>query len=171
MTGTFEYEKGDKRSLPDFNVFFRHQATYPFYSDCIWYLTQMRRWGQISEPKENEWYFETARSIYLPEVWLKAANALVDDGLADVVVVAVVALEADPSRETLTRDLPEGIDVTVACGGADTEGEPMPEAAPAMTAAAPSVTLTVPADGSTVDGPNVMVHLESTVPIVVAVSR
>ena len=60
--------------------------------------------------------------------------------------------------------------LTVACGGADTEGEPMPEAetAPATTAGAPSVTITTPADGSTVDGPNVMVHLESTVPIVAA---
>ena len=26
MTGTFEYEKGDKRAVPDFNVFFRHFA-------------------------------------------------------------------------------------------------------------------------------------------------
>jgi nitrate/nitrite transport system substrate-binding protein len=34
MTGTFEYEKGDKRPVPDFNVFFRHFATYPFYSDA-----------------------------------------------------------------------------------------------------------------------------------------
>ncbi len=47
MTGTFEYEKGDKRPLPDFNVFFRYHATYPYYSDAIWYLTQMRRWGHI----------------------------------------------------------------------------------------------------------------------------
>ncbi|MCK5887971.1 MAG: ABC transporter substrate-binding protein, partial [Alcanivorax sp.] len=39
MTGTFEYEKGDKREIPDFNVFFRHNATYPYYSDAIWYLT------------------------------------------------------------------------------------------------------------------------------------
>jgi len=80
MTGTFEYEKGDTRSLPDFNVFFRYNATYPYYSDCIWYLTQMRRWGQITEPKDNHWYFETAEKIYLPEVWLKAANALVKEG-------------------------------------------------------------------------------------------
>lgn len=29
MTGTFEYEKGDKRAVPDFNVFFRYYATYP----------------------------------------------------------------------------------------------------------------------------------------------
>ena len=80
MTGTFEYEKGDTRSLPDFNVFFRYHATYPYYSDCIWYLTQMRRWGQISDPKNNDWYLETARSVYLPDVWLKAANALVSEG-------------------------------------------------------------------------------------------
>merc|ERR1712169_159217 len=35
MTGTFEYEKGDKREVPDFNVFFRYNATYPYYSDGI----------------------------------------------------------------------------------------------------------------------------------------
>lgn len=80
MTGTFEYEKGDKRSLPDFNVFYRYNATYPFYSDCIWYLTQMRRWGQISDAKTNEWYIETAKKVYLPDVWLKAANILVAEG-------------------------------------------------------------------------------------------
>mgnify|MGYP003337279252 CR=1 FL=1 len=33
MTGTFEYEKGDKRPLPDFNVFFRYFATYPYRSE------------------------------------------------------------------------------------------------------------------------------------------
>ena len=80
MTGTFEYEKGDKRSLPDFNVFFNYHATYPYYSDCIWYLTQMRRWGQVTESKPNEWYFETANKVYLPEVWMKAANELVKEG-------------------------------------------------------------------------------------------
>lgn len=80
MTGTFEYEKGDKRSLPDFNVFFRFHATYPYYSDCIWYLTQMRRWGQITRKKDNDWYFETARKVYLPDVWLEAASQLKEEG-------------------------------------------------------------------------------------------
>lgn len=80
MTGTFEYEKGDKRSLPDFNVFFRYNATYPYYSDAIWYLTQMRRWGQILEPKPDSWYEETVKKVYLPEVWLKAAKELVAEG-------------------------------------------------------------------------------------------
>ena len=83
MTGTFEFEKGDVRDIPDFNVFFRYNATYPFYSDAIWYLTQMRRWGQITEAKPDAWYEETAKSVYLPEIYLEAAKHLVDEGLAN----------------------------------------------------------------------------------------
>ena len=83
MTGTFEFEKGDKREIPDFNVFFRYNATYPFYSDAIWYLTQMRRWGQIAEAKSDEWYVETAKSVYRPDIYLEAARLLVDEGMAN----------------------------------------------------------------------------------------
>ena len=80
MTGTFEYEKGDKRSLPDFNVFYRYFATYPYYSDAIWYLTQMRRWGQISEQKPDSWYHEIARKVYRPDIYLAAARELLEEG-------------------------------------------------------------------------------------------
>ncbi|HVS50977.1 MAG TPA: CmpA/NrtA family ABC transporter substrate-binding protein [Opitutaceae bacterium] len=80
MTGTFEYEKGDKRSLPDFNVFYRYHANYPFYSDCIWFLTQMRRWGQIPEAKPDEWYAETAKKIYRPDIFRQAAKLLISEG-------------------------------------------------------------------------------------------
>ncbi len=80
MTGTFEFEKGDKRAMPDFNVFFRHDATYPFYSDGIWFLTQMRRWGQIPESKPANWYSETIKEIYRPDIWRKAAELLVKEG-------------------------------------------------------------------------------------------
>jgi nitrate/nitrite transport system substrate-binding protein len=66
MTGTFEYEKGDKREVPDFNVFFKYNATYPYYSDAIWYLTQMRRWGQISEAKSDDWYMDMAKKSLSP---------------------------------------------------------------------------------------------------------
>ena len=83
MTGTFEYERGDRRDVPDFNVFFRNFATYPYYSDAIWFLTQMRRWGQIEEGKPDEWYHEIAASVYRPDVYLEAAKQLVDEGLAD----------------------------------------------------------------------------------------
>lgn len=83
MTGFFEFEKGDRRDIPDFNVFFRYNATYPFYSDAVWYLTQMRRWGQIAEPKPDDWFDAVARSVYKPEIYLEAARMLVDEGLAD----------------------------------------------------------------------------------------
>lgn len=81
MTGTFEYEKGDKRDVPDFNVFFRYNATYPYYSDAIWYLTQMRRWGQISEPQSDEWYKQVAADVYRPDLYQLAAEALIEEGL------------------------------------------------------------------------------------------
>jgi len=77
MTGTFEYEKGDKRSVPDFNVFFRYNATYPYYSDAIWYLTQMRRWGQISDDKSDEWYKDLAKKVYRPDLYATAAKSLI----------------------------------------------------------------------------------------------
>jgi nitrate/nitrite transport system substrate-binding protein len=82
MTGTFEYGRGDVRSLPDFNVFFRYFATYPYYSDAVWYLTQMRRWGQITEPKPDTWYHEVARQVYLPDIYRDAAAQLVAEGKA-----------------------------------------------------------------------------------------
>ncbi|WP_421873507.1 CmpA/NrtA family ABC transporter substrate-binding protein [Marinoscillum sp.] len=80
MTGTFEFEKGDKRKMPDFNVFYRYNATYPFYSDGIWFLTQMRRWGQIPESKPADWYHSTIKDIYRPDIWKEAAKALVEEG-------------------------------------------------------------------------------------------
>ncbi len=80
MTGTFEFEKGDKRDMPDFNVFYKYNATYPFYSDGIWFLTQMRRWGQIPEAKPANWYAETIKDIYRPDIWKKAADLLVEEG-------------------------------------------------------------------------------------------
>jgi nitrate/nitrite transport system substrate-binding protein len=80
MTGSFEYAKGDRREMPDFNVFFRYHATYPFYGDGVWYLTQMRRWGQIGEPKPDAWYDATIRRVYRPEVWRAAAARLVAEG-------------------------------------------------------------------------------------------
>jgi nitrate/nitrite transport system substrate-binding protein len=80
MTGTFEYEKGDKRAVPDFNVFFRHNATYPYYSDAIWYLTQMRRWGQIEDAKPDSWFMDIARKVYRPDIYAQAAQSLIEDG-------------------------------------------------------------------------------------------
>ena len=40
----------------------------------------MRRWGQITEPKSAEWYHDTAKEVYKPEIYLKAAKLLLEDG-------------------------------------------------------------------------------------------
>ncbi|MFC4291089.1 CmpA/NrtA family ABC transporter substrate-binding protein [Sphingorhabdus arenilitoris] len=81
MTGKFTFAPGDTRDAPDFNIFFRDFAGYPYYSDAVWYLTQMRRWGQIAEDKDDQWYFDTAKSVYRPDLYLAAANKLAADGV------------------------------------------------------------------------------------------
>ncbi|OOY33528.1 CmpA/NrtA family ABC transporter substrate-binding protein [Thioclava sp. F36-6] len=106
MTGTFEYEKGDKRDVPDFNVFFRYYATYPYYSDAVWYLSQMRRWGQIPESQSDDWYDEVAKSVYKPEIYLQAAQMLVDEGIADK---ADFPWDTDGYREP-TSDIIDGVE-------------------------------------------------------------
>ena len=80
MTGTFEFERGDKRPAPHFNSFFDDFATYPYCSDAVWTLTQMRRWGRIPEAKPDAWYVETARGVYRPEIYAVAAKELIEEG-------------------------------------------------------------------------------------------
>jgi nitrate/nitrite transport system substrate-binding protein len=82
MTGKFTFAQGDTRDTPEFNLFFSQQASYPFYSDAIWYLTQMRRWGQIAEAKPDQWYLDTAKSAYRPDLYSAAASSLVAEGKA-----------------------------------------------------------------------------------------
>ena len=82
MTGTFEYEKGDKRAATDFNIFFRY----------VRHLSLLQRCGLVSQPdaplgpdpdaKDDTWFAETAKKVYRPDIYLKAARSLVADGLA-----------------------------------------------------------------------------------------
>lgn len=80
MTGVFAYARDDIRETPDFNVFFRYHATYPYYSDAVWYLSQMRRWGQISEAKPDSWYQDIAKQVFQPALYQRAAKALIAEG-------------------------------------------------------------------------------------------
>ena len=83
MTGFFFFQKTDKRPMPDFNVFFKYHCTYPWYSDGVWFLTQMRRWGQITEPKPAKWYDDMAKEVYKPAIYKKAAEMLLAEGKID----------------------------------------------------------------------------------------
>jgi nitrate/nitrite transport system substrate-binding protein len=82
MTGKFTFGAGDTRDTPEFNLFFGQDASYPFQSDAIWVLTQMRRWGQIAEAKPDQWYFDTAKAAYRADLYDAAAASLVADGKA-----------------------------------------------------------------------------------------
>lgn len=82
MTGKFTFGEGDTRETPEFNLFFDQQASYPFWSDAIWFLTQMRRWGQIAEAKPDQWYLDTAKAVYRTDIYNAAAASLVAEGKA-----------------------------------------------------------------------------------------
>ncbi len=110
MTGTFEFEKGDKRSLPDFNVFFKYHATYPFYSDGIWFLTQMRRWGQIPESKPADWYQEKIREIYRPDIWREAAALLLEEGQLTAEEIPDTDGYKDPTADFIDGKIYDGKD-------------------------------------------------------------
>ncbi|MDP1931664.1 MAG: nitrate ABC transporter substrate-binding protein, partial [Gammaproteobacteria bacterium] len=43
--------------------------------------TQMRRWGQIAEPKSDDWYIEQAKKVYKPEIYKLAALELIAEGI------------------------------------------------------------------------------------------
>ena len=107
MTGFFFFQKTDKRELPDFNVFFKYKASYPYYSDGVWFLTQMRRWGQITEAKPASWYKEIAKKVYLPEVYMAAAKSLIEEGS---LTAAEVPAEGFDGYKVPTSDFIDGIE-------------------------------------------------------------
>ncbi len=72
MTGTWRYSKDEQLvSLPDFNVFHRYAANFPWRSHAAWFITQMYRWGQLDRPVDIR---KTASEIYLPELYRQAAK-------------------------------------------------------------------------------------------------
>jgi nitrate/nitrite transport system substrate-binding protein len=74
MTGTFRYARDEAPvNLPDFNVFFRFAATYPWRSHALWIMTQMLRWGQIDRPIDLK---ATAEAVYRPDIYREVADDL-----------------------------------------------------------------------------------------------
>jgi nitrate/nitrite transport system substrate-binding protein len=106
MLGTFEYGRGDKRQTPNFNVFFRGHASFPYLSDAVWSLTQMRRWGQIPEAKPDTWYQDVAKQVNRTDIYLQAARLLVAEGKAQK---ADFPWDSD-GYDTPRKDLIEGIE-------------------------------------------------------------
>jgi nitrate/nitrite transport system substrate-binding protein len=74
MTGTFRYAIDEEpRPMPDFNVFYRYAATFPWRSHAVWFMSQMVRWGQIEEPLD---IVKAASEIYRPDIYREAVKGL-----------------------------------------------------------------------------------------------
>jgi nitrate/nitrite transport system substrate-binding protein len=43
----------------------------------------MRRWGQISEAKTDEWFMDIAKKVYRPDIYAIAAKELIAEGKLD----------------------------------------------------------------------------------------
>lgn len=74
MSGFFQYAAEEPAvPLPDFHVFYRYAATFPWRSHALWFLTQMVRWGQVAEPIPLE---RVVEAVYRPDLYRQAARAL-----------------------------------------------------------------------------------------------
>ena len=74
LTGTLQFSSDEKpRAAPDYNVFQRYAANFPWRSHALWFLSQMLRWGQVDGTIRPE---TIAKAVYRPEVFRAAADAL-----------------------------------------------------------------------------------------------
>jgi nitrate/nitrite transport system ATP-binding protein len=74
LTGSLRISTDEQpRSVPDFNVFHRYAANFPWRSHALWFLSQMKRWGQLESEFTPE---DIARSVYQPDVYREAARKL-----------------------------------------------------------------------------------------------
>jgi two-component system, oxyanion-binding sensor len=58
---------------PDFVIFHRHAANFPWRSQGLWYLAQMRRWGQLPESVDMR---RTAEQVFRADLYRLAALEL-----------------------------------------------------------------------------------------------
>jgi nitrate/nitrite transport system substrate-binding protein len=74
MTGTFQYAADEMpRALPDFNVFHRYAANFPWRSHALWFISQMIRWGQLGRAVDMQ---AVAEEVYRPDLYRRAAAEL-----------------------------------------------------------------------------------------------
>jgi hypothetical protein len=59
--------------LPDFHVFHRNHANFPWRSHADWFLKQMVRWGQVSPSIDIE---ATSDRVYRTDLFRAAANEM-----------------------------------------------------------------------------------------------
>jgi nitrate/nitrite transport system substrate-binding protein len=74
LTGTLQFSSDEQpRTAPDYSVFQRYAANFPWRSHATWFLSQMLRWGQVDTDIKPE---TIAKAVYRPEVFRAAADEL-----------------------------------------------------------------------------------------------
>jgi nitrate/nitrite transport system substrate-binding protein len=73
MLGPFSYGDDEDVVVPDFHVFYRYAATFPWRSQALWLLGQMWRWGQVDRPCDPRAIVER---VYLTDFYRAAAAPL-----------------------------------------------------------------------------------------------
>jgi nitrate/nitrite transport system substrate-binding protein len=103
LSGNYRISQaGAIRHLPDFNVFSRYAANFPWVSHGLWLLGQMYRWGHITTPCDMG---EVARSVYRPDLYRQAAAEM---GVA--VPAHDVKIEGGHTGSWTLDDFPLGAD-------------------------------------------------------------
>ena len=73
LQGRVAYATGQSpREMPDFHVFHRYAANFPWLSHGEWLITQMLRWGQLPPPVD----IKRAAEVYRPDLFRLAAQEL-----------------------------------------------------------------------------------------------
>ncbi|MEP6342604.1 MAG: CmpA/NrtA family ABC transporter substrate-binding protein [Maricaulaceae bacterium] len=73
LTGARRQTTGDFiQDMPDFNVFYRYAANFPWRSHASWFMTQMYRWGQVSSPYNFQ---EVIEQAYRSDIFREVAKA------------------------------------------------------------------------------------------------
>lgn len=61
------------RQDPEFLVFHRHDANFPWCSHAVWFMTQMIRWGQVRQAFDLR---KVAESVYRPDLYRAAIHEI-----------------------------------------------------------------------------------------------
>jgi len=74
LAGTFQFAADEAPAArPDFNVFHRYAAAFPWRSHALWTLSQMVRWGQLPAGTDLT---AVARAVYRPDLYRAAAEVI-----------------------------------------------------------------------------------------------
>jgi len=73
LLGALPGAPGEEHAAPDYIIYHRYAASFPWRSHAVWFLTQMLRWGQIPAAVDIA---ATAETTYRPDLYRAAAAEL-----------------------------------------------------------------------------------------------